>query len=87
MISDVPDLAGVPPSKAVRVSLIKACFSRSNDFCRINSADTLSPLSSTFIVHFVALAHSSSLSIFSTTKRNPDFKLTSKYFFFAPATI
>uniref|UniRef100_A0A3Q3E9D3 Uncharacterized protein n=1 Tax=Labrus bergylta TaxID=56723 RepID=A0A3Q3E9D3_9LABR len=45
MISDVPDLDGVPPSTAVRSSFIKACFSRSSDFCRTSSADTVSPLS------------------------------------------
>uniref|UniRef100_A0A4W4E8D5 Uncharacterized protein n=1 Tax=Electrophorus electricus TaxID=8005 RepID=A0A4W4E8D5_ELEEL len=43
-ISKVPDFGGLPPSTAVRVSLITDCFSRSNAFCRTSSADTLCPL-------------------------------------------
>uniref|UniRef100_A0A3Q3ICX8 Uncharacterized protein n=1 Tax=Monopterus albus TaxID=43700 RepID=A0A3Q3ICX8_MONAL len=43
MTRDVPDLGGVPPSIAVTVRCITACFSRSSDFCNTNSADTLSP--------------------------------------------
>uniref|UniRef100_A0A3B4UZ61 Uncharacterized protein n=1 Tax=Seriola dumerili TaxID=41447 RepID=A0A3B4UZ61_SERDU len=44
IICDVPDFRGVPPSTAVNVSLITGCFSRSNGFWRMSSADTLSPL-------------------------------------------
>uniref|UniRef100_A0A667WIL6 Uncharacterized protein n=1 Tax=Myripristis murdjan TaxID=586833 RepID=A0A667WIL6_9TELE len=47
IISEVPDLGGVPPSTAVSVSLIADCFSRSNAFCSTNSADTVSPLFTT----------------------------------------
>uniref|UniRef100_A0A3Q0RZC2 Uncharacterized protein n=1 Tax=Amphilophus citrinellus TaxID=61819 RepID=A0A3Q0RZC2_AMPCI len=39
---DVPDLNGDPPSIAVTVRFITGCFSRSNVFCKTNSADTLS---------------------------------------------
>uniref|UniRef100_A0A3Q1IB26 Uncharacterized protein n=1 Tax=Anabas testudineus TaxID=64144 RepID=A0A3Q1IB26_ANATE len=39
----LPDFAGFPPSTAVNVNLITACFSRSKAFCSTNSADTLSP--------------------------------------------
>uniref|UniRef100_A0A8C5B0Z7 Uncharacterized protein n=1 Tax=Gadus morhua TaxID=8049 RepID=A0A8C5B0Z7_GADMO len=45
VICNVPDLGGLPPSTAVRVSVITACFSLSNDLCKTNSADRLpSPL-------------------------------------------
>uniref|UniRef100_A0A3Q3LAA5 Uncharacterized protein n=1 Tax=Mastacembelus armatus TaxID=205130 RepID=A0A3Q3LAA5_9TELE len=37
----VPDLGGFPPSTAVSVSLITACFSRSKAFCSTISADIL----------------------------------------------
>ncbi|KAJ0002441.1 hypothetical protein NQD34_007589, partial [Periophthalmus magnuspinnatus] len=37
----VPDF-GVPPSTAVKVSLITDCFSRSKVFCRISSVVTSS---------------------------------------------
>uniref|UniRef100_A0A665UKT5 Uncharacterized protein n=1 Tax=Echeneis naucrates TaxID=173247 RepID=A0A665UKT5_ECHNA len=36
----VPDLGGLPPSTAVRRSLITGCVSRSKAFCSTNSADT-----------------------------------------------
>ncbi|KAJ0002443.1 hypothetical protein NQD34_007591, partial [Periophthalmus magnuspinnatus] len=39
----VPDLAGVPPSNAVSVSVIKDCFSRSKTFCSCNSGIDISP--------------------------------------------
>ncbi|KAJ0002440.1 hypothetical protein NQD34_007588, partial [Periophthalmus magnuspinnatus] len=39
----VPDFAGVPPSTAVKVSLITDCFSRSKIFCRISSVVTAAP--------------------------------------------
>uniref|UniRef100_A0A3Q2Y1H8 Uncharacterized protein n=1 Tax=Hippocampus comes TaxID=109280 RepID=A0A3Q2Y1H8_HIPCM len=40
----VPDLGGVPPSTAVNVSVITACFSLSKSFLSTNSGVTLSPL-------------------------------------------
>uniref|UniRef100_A0A3Q3E619 Uncharacterized protein n=1 Tax=Labrus bergylta TaxID=56723 RepID=A0A3Q3E619_9LABR len=48
-ICNVPDLAGFPPSTAVRMSLITACFSRSKAFCSTNSADTPSVVSSDIV--------------------------------------
>uniref|UniRef100_A0A3Q2VIY9 Uncharacterized protein n=1 Tax=Haplochromis burtoni TaxID=8153 RepID=A0A3Q2VIY9_HAPBU len=40
---EVPDFGGVPPSTAVSVIVMTACFSRSKAFCSTNSADTRSP--------------------------------------------
>uniref|UniRef100_A0A3B5JVH7 Uncharacterized protein n=1 Tax=Takifugu rubripes TaxID=31033 RepID=A0A3B5JVH7_TAKRU len=40
---EVPVLGGLPPSRAVSVILITACFSRSKAFCSTNSAETPSP--------------------------------------------
>uniref|UniRef100_A0A672FN37 Uncharacterized protein n=1 Tax=Salarias fasciatus TaxID=181472 RepID=A0A672FN37_SALFA len=41
----VPDLAGFPPSTAVRLSLIIGCFSRSKALFSTNSANTPCSLS------------------------------------------
>uniref|UniRef100_A0A8C5DM86 Secreted protein n=1 Tax=Gouania willdenowi TaxID=441366 RepID=A0A8C5DM86_GOUWI len=39
LICSVPDRTGFPPSTAVRMSLIKGCFSRSNALSSTSSAD------------------------------------------------
>uniref|UniRef100_A0A671U7B6 Uncharacterized protein n=1 Tax=Sparus aurata TaxID=8175 RepID=A0A671U7B6_SPAAU len=44
MICIVPDLAGFPPSTAVKVSLITLCFSRSKAFCSTSSDRSIVPL-------------------------------------------
>uniref|UniRef100_A0A8C7FJ07 Uncharacterized protein n=1 Tax=Oncorhynchus kisutch TaxID=8019 RepID=A0A8C7FJ07_ONCKI len=41
IISKVPDRGGFPPSTAISINLITACFSRSKAFCSTNSAVTL----------------------------------------------